>query len=73
MARIGWYGETDQWQAYHTWLLEPRGRGDYLRSHGGDRHRRQPEEARRSDPGRMHRGHDLWNISLKFLCESTRD
>jgi hypothetical protein len=23
-ARIGWYGETDQWLAYHTWLLEPR-------------------------------------------------
>ena len=20
--------------------------------------------------GHMHRGHDLWNISLKFLCES---
>jgi uncharacterized protein YndB with AHSA1/START domain len=26
-ARIGWYGETDQWQAYHTWLLEPRDEG----------------------------------------------
>jgi hypothetical protein len=24
-------------------------------------------------PGHMHRGHDLWNISLKFLCESTQD
>ena len=23
-ARIGWYGRTDQWLAYHTWLLEPR-------------------------------------------------
>jgi hypothetical protein len=23
-----------------------------------------------TNPGHMHRGHDLWNISLKFLCES---
>ena len=26
-ARIGWYGETDQWLAYHTWLPEPRDEG----------------------------------------------
>ena len=26
-----------------------------------------------TNPGHMHRGHDLWNISLKFLCESTQD
>ena len=24
---LGWYGETDQWLAYHTWLLEPRDEG----------------------------------------------
>jgi hypothetical protein len=24
----------------------------------------------RTDPGHIHRGHDLWNISLKFLCET---
>jgi hypothetical protein len=23
-----------------------------------------------TDPGHMHRGHDLWNISLKSLCET---
>jgi hypothetical protein len=22
------------------------------------------------NPGHMHRGHDLWNISLKFACET---
>jgi len=27
MARIGWYGQTDQWLAYHSWLLEPRDEG----------------------------------------------
>jgi hypothetical protein len=23
-SRIGWYGTTSQWLAYHTWLLMPR-------------------------------------------------
>jgi hypothetical protein len=23
----------------------------------------------RTNPGHLHRGHDLWNISLKFACE----
>jgi hypothetical protein len=23
-----------------------------------------------TNPGHMHRGHDLWNISLKFACEA---
>jgi hypothetical protein len=29
-----------------------------------------PKKLARSNPGHMHRGHDLWNISLKFLCET---
>jgi hypothetical protein len=32
-----------------------------------------PKKLADSNPGHMHRGHDMWNISLKFLCESTRD
>jgi len=32
-----------------------------------------PKELADSNPGHMHRGHDLWNISLKFLCETTQD
>jgi hypothetical protein len=32
-----------------------------------------PKRLAGSNPGHMHRGHDLWNISLKFLCESTQD
>ena len=32
-----------------------------------------PKKLAGSNPGHMHRGHDLWNISLKFLCESTQD
>jgi hypothetical protein len=29
-----------------------------------------PRKLAETNPGQMHRGHDLWNISLKFLCES---
>jgi hypothetical protein len=29
-----------------------------------------PRNLAAANPGHMHRGHDLWNISLKFLCES---
>jgi hypothetical protein len=32
-----------------------------------------PKKLAAANPGHMHRGHDLWNISLKFLCESTQD
>jgi hypothetical protein len=32
-----------------------------------------PKKLAGSNPGHMHRGHDLWNVSLKFLCESTQD
>ncbi len=32
-----------------------------------------PEKFAESNPGHMHRGHDLWNMSLKFLCESKQD
>ena len=29
-----------------------------------------PRQRRMPNPGQMHRGHDLWNISLKFACET---
>ena len=29
-----------------------------------------PRKLAEANPGHMHRGHDLWNFSLKFLCES---
>ena len=72
-ARIGWYGETDQWQAYHTWLLEPRGEGTTYVVMEETGTGASPKKLAGSNPGHMHRGHDLWNISLKFLCESTQD
>jgi hypothetical protein len=69
-ARISWYGETDQWLAYHTWLLEPREEGTTYVVMEETGTGASPRELAASNPGHMHRGHDLWNISLKFLCES---
>jgi hypothetical protein len=69
-ARISWYGNGDQLRAYHTWLLIPRvGDTTYVVMEEigmgeGAQH------LALTNPGHMHRGHDLWNISLKFACES---
>jgi hypothetical protein len=69
-ARLGWYGNGDQLRAYHTWLLIPRdSNSTYVAmeeigmGHGA-------QHLAQTNPGHMHRGHDLWNISLKFRCES---
>ena len=68
-VRLGWYGNGEGLRAYHTWLLVPREGGTYVAMEEiglGDA----AKELARTNPGHMHRGHDLWNISLKFLCES---
>jgi hypothetical protein len=57
-ARIGWYGETDQWLAYHTWLLEPRDEGTtyvVMEETGSGLN---PKKLAGSNPGHVHRGHD---------------
>jgi hypothetical protein len=69
-VRLGWYGKGDQLHAYHTWLLVSRsGDSTYVVMEeigmgAGAQHLAQ------TNPGHMHRGHDLWNISLKFACEA---
>jgi hypothetical protein len=72
-ARIGWYGETEQWLAYHTWLLEPRDEATAYVVMEETGTGLNPKKLAGSNPGHIHRGHDLWNISLKFLCETTQD
>ena len=69
-SRIGWYGTTDHWLAYHTWLLMPRPDGSIyvVMEETGDG--ANPRKLAETNRGHMHRGNDLWNISLKFLCES---
>jgi hypothetical protein len=68
--RLGWYGNGDQLRAYHTWLLVPRlGESTYVVMEEigmGDA----AQQLAQTNPGHMHRGHDLWNISLKFTCEA---
>jgi hypothetical protein len=69
-SRLSWYGNGDQLRAYHTWLLIPRfGDSTYVVMEEigmgeGAQH------LALTNPGHMHRGHDLWNVSLKFACEA---
>ena len=68
-TRLGWYGNGPGLRAYHTWLLVPRDHGTYVVMEEiglGDG----AKQLAQTNAGHMHRGHDLWNISLKFLCET---
>jgi Polyketide cyclase / dehydrase and lipid transport len=68
-ARIGWFGTASGLHAYHTWLLVPAKESTYVvMEEVGNGPAAQ--ELAKSNPGQMHRGHDLWNVSLKFLCET---
>ena len=69
-ARLAWYGNGAHLRAYHTWLLVPRlGDSTYVVMEEigmGDG----AQHLAHTNPGHMHRGHDLWNMSLKFACET---
>jgi hypothetical protein len=68
-ARLAWYGNGEGLRAYHSWLLVPRDQGTYVVMEEiglGEAAKRLAQ----TNPDHMHRGHDLWNISLKFLCET---
>ena len=68
--RISWMSRLAGAELYHTWLFTPHGKnsthviaeevaiGELIRG------------LAQANPGHMHRGHELWNVSLKFLCES---
>jgi hypothetical protein len=68
-ARIGWHGETDQWLAYHTWLLQPSARepptSSWRRPASAPARRDSPTPI----PGTCTAATTCGNISLKFLCE----
>jgi uncharacterized protein YndB with AHSA1/START domain len=70
-TRLGWYGYAPGAKPtfYHTWYLTPRGGGSHVVTDevgiGND-----AAHLRQSDEGMMHRGHDLWLATLKWVAES---
>jgi uncharacterized protein YndB with AHSA1/START domain len=69
-SRIGWYGYAPGAEPtfYHTWYLKPQGDAcmaitDEVGKGEG------PRNLRQSDESLMHRGHDLWLATLKWVAE----
>jgi uncharacterized protein YndB with AHSA1/START domain len=70
-SRIGWFGYAPGTAPsfYHTWYLTPRGSSCLVITDevgmGKD-----ARKLRETDEGLMHRGHDLWLATLKWVSES---
>jgi hypothetical protein len=67
-SRLGWFGDAPGINAYHTWFLTE-GNGkchvineEVVKGSGAI-------DLRKSDPDAMHKGHDVWNASLKQVSE----
>lgn len=69
--RLGWYGYAPGTQPsfYHSWYLQPKGAGCHVimdeAGIGKD-----AAALRQSDETLMHRGHDLWLATLKWVAEA---
>lgn len=70
-SRLGWFGyapDSQQPVAYHAWLLKPK--GDACRVATDEVGKGDGAiKVRETDPGLMHRGHDLWLAGLRFVAE----
>jgi uncharacterized protein YndB with AHSA1/START domain len=70
-SRIGWYGYAPNTEPtfYHTWYLTRRGNGCQVVTdevgNGSD-----AANLRQTDEGLMHRGHDLWLATLRWVAEN---
>jgi uncharacterized protein YndB with AHSA1/START domain len=70
-SQIGWFGAPLDGSAnfYHTWFLTQTDTGCHLVTeevgNGASAQR-----LRKTDEGLMHRGHDLWIATLKWIAES---
>jgi uncharacterized protein YndB with AHSA1/START domain len=70
-ARIGWYGYAPGAEPtfYHTWYLKPQSDACMVITDevgkGGD-----AKKLRQTDEGLMHRGHDLWLATLRWVSEN---
>ncbi|KDP85221.1 hypothetical protein CF70_015290 [Cupriavidus sp. SK-3] len=73
-SRIGWFGYAPGTKPafYHTWYLTPRGNGCQVVT---DEVGNGPDAAnlRKNDEGLMHRGHDLWLATLRWVAENKLD
>jgi hypothetical protein len=69
-SRLAWYGNGDGLHAYHTWMLISRSANSTYVVMEEVAMGQGPLDLARTNPGHMHRGHDLWNTSLKFVCEA---
>ena len=69
-SRLGWYGYPPGAKPafYHTWLLHPQG-GDCMVVMEEAGVGKAVAQFREADEGRMHRGHDLWLATLKWVSE----
>jgi len=70
-SRIGWYGcaPGSGPTFYHTWYLSRRGNGCLVVTDEVG-NGRDAANLRQSDEGLMHRGHDLWLATLRWVAES---
>jgi uncharacterized protein YndB with AHSA1/START domain len=69
--RLGWYGYAPGTQPsfYHSWYLQPKGSGCHVvMDEAGIG--RDAAALRQSDETLMHRGHDLWLATLKWVAEA---
>jgi Polyketide cyclase / dehydrase and lipid transport len=70
-ARIGWYGYAPGAEPtfYHTWYLKPQGEACIVITDevgkGAD-----ASKLRQANEGLMHRGHDLWLATLRWVSEN---
>lgn len=70
-TRIGWYGYAPGTEPtfYHTWYLTRRDNGcQVVTDEVGNGH--DAANLRQTDEGLMHRGHDLWLATLRWVAEN---
>jgi hypothetical protein len=68
-GRIGWFGNGPGMRAYHTWYLIPKGEHKTFVIMEECVYGAGAKDLRQKDPAVMHRGHELWDTTLKALSE----
>jgi hypothetical protein len=70
-TRIGWFGYAPGTSPtfYHTWYLQAHGDGCLVATDEVGKGK-DAKHLRDTDEGLMHRGHDLWLATLRWVSES---